>query len=987
MGTPTFAWTQTGTGPTVMLDDASSATPAFIAPSVGSQTDLTFSLTVHEGTWSSDADTVTVTVLPSRVESATVDGAELSVTFDTALDTSSRPASSAFTVTASKSGASRTIAGTGALVGISNKTVTATLSAPVAADERLTVRYDKPASGNVLKDSSNTALPSFADREAGNAKDNTAPRVVSATVNGATLTITFDEALDEDSVPVPGAFAIPVVGSTPRTVVSGGVDIAGRDVTLTLDSAVPPNSTVGVTYTKQAADPLQDAAGNDVADINQTVTNVTLQVDTTPPTVSSATVNGATLTITFDEALDEDSVPVPGAFAIPVVGSTPRTVVSGGVDIAGRDVTLTLDSAVPPNSTVGVTYTKQAADPLQDAAGNDVADINQTVTNVSPPSFSSASVDGDALTVTFNGPLDEGAVPAASAFTVKATRSGTERDVDLAATNPVSISGSTVTLALAEAVLSLDTVTVAYAAPATGDKLRDADNASRLVPDFSAQTATNDTPADTAPPRVVSAAMNGATLTVVFDEALDESVTNVFAFQASVHGETALTVAPGASISGSTVTATLNKTARHGQLVLVWYVRSTNAAHQLKDLSGNKVPHAVLSGTEVPNVTPPAYSSASVNGDELTVTFNGPLDESAVPAASAFTVKATRSGTERNVDLADTNPVSVSGSAVTLTLAEAVRDSDTVTVAYAAPATGAKLQDSDNANLPVTGFGDTKTATNATPADTTPPTFVSASMNGTTLTVVFNETLAAAGASGNLSNNTFRVTHGASAHDSTSVSISGATATATFAAADAPGHGESVTALTYFQSNTAADRLADQSGNAIAVIDGTDTAVLAGTVPNVTPPSFSSATVDGDALTVTFNGPLDEGAVPAASAFTVKATRSGTERDVDLAATNPISINGSEVTLTLAEAVLRVDTVTVAYAAPATGDKLRDADNARSPGTGLFRPDGDQRHAGRHRAAAGRVGGDERGDADGGFRRGAGRERDECLCVPGVCPR
>ena len=83
--TLTYAWTQTG-GPTVTLDDATAARPAFIAPSVSRQTDLTFSLTVRDGT-SSRTDTVTVTVLPSRVVSAVVDGATLTVTFDSALDT------------------------------------------------------------------------------------------------------------------------------------------------------------------------------------------------------------------------------------------------------------------------------------------------------------------------------------------------------------------------------------------------------------------------------------------------------------------------------------------------------------------------------------------------------------------------------------------------------------------------------------------------------------------------------------------------------------------------------------------------------------------------------------------------------------------------------------------------------------------------------------------------------------------------------------
>ena len=131
---------------------------------------------------------MTVTVLPSRVKSASVDGDELSVTFDTTLDATSKPAGSAFTVTASKAGSSRSIAGTAASVAISGRTVTATLSAAVAAGERLTVRYDKPASGAVLKESGGNALASFPDRPAGNVGgDTTGPAFVSAQANGATV--------------------------------------------------------------------------------------------------------------------------------------------------------------------------------------------------------------------------------------------------------------------------------------------------------------------------------------------------------------------------------------------------------------------------------------------------------------------------------------------------------------------------------------------------------------------------------------------------------------------------------------------------------------------------------------------------------------------------------------------------------------------------------------------------------------------------------
>ena len=66
--------------------------------------------------------------------------------------------------------------------------------------------------------------------------------------------------------------------------------------------------------------------------------------------------------------------------------------------------------------------------------------------------------------------------------------------VSLAATDPVAVSGSGVTLTLAEAVRNGETVTVAYTAPGTGAKLQDADNAKNPVPDFTAQAVTNNTP-------------------------------------------------------------------------------------------------------------------------------------------------------------------------------------------------------------------------------------------------------------------------------------------------------------------------------------------------------------------------------------------------------------------------------------------------------------------------------------------------------------
>jgi len=57
----TYAWTQTG-GPAVTLSNATSAAPTFVTPEVTANTDLTFSLVVSDGTLSSPAATVVITV-------------------------------------------------------------------------------------------------------------------------------------------------------------------------------------------------------------------------------------------------------------------------------------------------------------------------------------------------------------------------------------------------------------------------------------------------------------------------------------------------------------------------------------------------------------------------------------------------------------------------------------------------------------------------------------------------------------------------------------------------------------------------------------------------------------------------------------------------------------------------------------------------------------------------------------------------------------
>ena len=112
--------------------------------------------------------------------------------------------------------------------------------------------------------------------------DDTAPMLSSASVNGATLTLTYGETLDPNSRPAASDFTVSG-GDSARTV--SNVAVSGRAVMLTLNPAIGHGETgIRVSY-RPRANPIQDAAGNDAARLSsEPVTNNT--GDTTAPTVS-----------------------------------------------------------------------------------------------------------------------------------------------------------------------------------------------------------------------------------------------------------------------------------------------------------------------------------------------------------------------------------------------------------------------------------------------------------------------------------------------------------------------------------------------------------------------------------------------------------------------------------------------------------------------------------------------------------------------------
>ena len=99
----------------------------------------------------------------------------------------------------------------------------------------------------------------------------------------------------------------------------------------------------------------------------------------------------------------------------------------------------------------------------------------------------SATLDGTALTLTYNETLDDGVTLTATAFSVSVN--GESRSV-----SSVSVSGSAVTLTLASAVSAGDTVTMSYTRPSGPDVIRDTQG--RSADSFSALTVTNNTASD-----------------------------------------------------------------------------------------------------------------------------------------------------------------------------------------------------------------------------------------------------------------------------------------------------------------------------------------------------------------------------------------------------------------------------------------------------------------------------------------------------------
>lgn len=424
------------------------------------------------------------------------------------------------------------------------------------------------------------------------------------------------------------------------------------------------------------------------------------------------------------------------------------------------------------------------------------------------------------------------------------------------------------------------------------------------------------TPADTVRPAISTATLDGAgtTIALTYDEVLSSTTALTSAFTVSAGGTTF--PVSSLSVSGSTISLGVSSVIGQGLTVTVSYAAPTSDTSTsntaIQDVVGNdalSLSNRTVSNGSLIDTTLPTYVSSNLNttGTVLTLVYNEALNATTAPA-SAFTVTA-------NSAPVAVSSVTVSGSSVQLTLASIVGASPvTVAVAYTAPTSDGTTANSaiqDLVGNDAVSLTSRTINTNSSTVDLTAPTISTTgtpraiNTAGTILTLTYNESLNATTATASA----FTVMVAGVERAVSSVAINGTKVELTLASP--AGQGQTVTV-----SYTAPAVNATTANSAVQDLVGNDAASFTGqsvsnsSTVDLTPPTVSSRAINtaGTVLTITYNETLNATTAPA-SAFTVMVN------DVERAVTG-VAINGTKVELTLASAVERLQTVTVAYTAP-----------------------------------------------------------------------
>lgn len=196
-----------------------------------------------------------------------------------------------------------------------------------------------------LRDSSGNNVAAFSNASATSGTDNTAPKVQAITANGLLITIKYDESLNPVTKPSAGQYSV-LVDNVARTVTT--VSVVGDTVTLALSTAVSSGQSVKVSYS-QSGIALTDLADNKAPAFSQ----VAAESGDAKSGLLGAVAKGTTVTLTFNESLNNAYVPSSIQFSVKVKGVlSPVSLVT----VSGSVVKLTLSAPPGIGDAMTVTY-------------------------------------------------------------------------------------------------------------------------------------------------------------------------------------------------------------------------------------------------------------------------------------------------------------------------------------------------------------------------------------------------------------------------------------------------------------------------------------------------------------------------------------------------------------------------------------------------------------------------------------------------------
>ncbi|MBD3920810.1 Ig-like domain-containing protein [Paenibacillus sp. PR3] len=558
--------------------------------------------------------------------------------------------------------------------------------------------------------------------------DTTAPKVTALTpvtngavsVASASLVMTFDEPV------YPSGGSIVIKNSSTNAVfqtimlTSSNVKGGGTN-TITIDHN--PFITNTSYYVEIGSQAFRDLAGNYYVGMTaSTDWSFRVTTDSVPPVIASlAPVNGADnvpidskLSITFNESIQ--LLKSTGSAVIRRSGST-----TGAIN-----ATLSLDSTdskklilTPQSSmTASATYYVELAEgAIADLAGNRFAGIQNEVqwkfgtvgSDRTAPIFSNAVMSGSStIVLTYNENLDTTSVPSTGNYYV--TVNDEPRGVI-----QVQVSGNTVTLTLASGVIYGQTVRLTYS------------KGTRPIQDLSANTASSmsnvnvTNTINTTLPKPISGSVSGNVIMLTFNQEL--ATLNSYAYtQFNVKFNGYSVSIAGIEKAGAVLLIRLGSTISSDSAVSVSY---TQGSYPVYDNNGNALQtFGDFYVTNSLDTTAPVLQSISASGSTLILTYNEGLNTSYLPGKSSYSVLG--NGISRTI-----NAVEISNNQVILTLTSSLAGIGNILVTYV-PSTSA-LRDL-NGNL-ASGFSGIQAVSTGNSS------VASAIVNGTTLTLQFNQTL------------------------------------------------------------------------------------------------------------------------------------------------------------------------------------------------------------------------------------------------------